>query len=178
MEILCVWPALLYRRLRYGYAFRRVPLTQGKYAIVDPDDFEKLSQYKWAIKKDKHTSYAKRTNNKLKKTIMIHRQITAAPKGVIVDHINHNGLDNRKANLRFVTVTQNAWNSTMGLNSGSSKYKGICWEKDKHRWRGRISINNKSKHLGFFDDEKAAARVYNKAAKKHRGEFAVLNEID
>lgn len=177
METLCVWPALLYRRLRYGYAFRRIPLTQGKYTIVDPDDFEKLSQYKWYAAKGVHTFYAQRAIHKdgKRKTILMHRQVMHAEKDILVDHINRNGLDDRKANLRFATYTQNAWNCERKVSTDSSKYKGLCWEKDNRRWRVRISINNKSKHLGFFDDEKEAAGVYDAAAKKYRGEYAFLN---
>jgi hypothetical protein len=179
VETLCVWPVLLYRQLRYGYAFRKIRLTQGKYAIVDPYDFEKLSQYKWCIKKNKNkkTIYAHRAAYKMKNTVLMHRQIMCAEKGILIDHINNNGLDNRKANLRFATYRQNAWNSKMGINSGSSKYKGVSWDRRSKKWRAMICNNYKKMHLGFFDNEKAAAKVYNEAAKKHRGVFAVLNNV-
>ena len=108
---------------------------------------------------------------------MMHRQIMNAPKGIVVDHINRNGLDNRKANLRFATVSQNNWNSRKGFNCGSSKYKGVSWSKDKKKWAVWLSVNKKNKQFGYFDDEKEAARVYNEVAKKHRGEFAVLNNV-
>ena len=178
MEILCVWPVLLYRRLRYGYAFRKVVLTQGKYAIVDPADFYNLSQYKWRVKKEENTAYAQRAEYKRRTTIMMHRQIMRAEKNFFVDHINHNGLDNRKANLRFATCRQNAWNSRKITNCGTSKYKGVRWNKKSKKWQATICNNNSRKiHLGFFNDEKAAARAYNKAAQKYRGEFALLNDV-
>ena len=186
VDILCVWLVLLYRRLRYGYAFRKIRLTQGKYAIVDPGDFEKLCQCKWCIRKNKKTIYAHRTAYKMKNTvlmhrmkntILMHRQIMHAEKGILIDHINHNGLDNRKANLRFATYGQNAWNSKKGINRGSSKYKGVSWDKRMKKWRAMICNNYKRMHLGFFDNEKAAAKVYNEAAIKYRGQFALLNDV-
>ena len=109
--------------------------------------------------------------------IFMHRQIIAAPKEVIVDHININTLDNRKANLRFATYTQNNWNSRRGMNEGSSKYKGVVWNKQQNKWRVTIVNNKKSFHLGFFEDEKEAAKAFNEAALKYRGQFALLNEI-
>ena len=107
----------------------------------------------------------------------MHIQIMHAEKGILIDHINHNGLDNRRANLRFATYGQNAWNSKKGINRGSSKYKGVSWDKISKKWRAMICNDYKKMHLGFFDDEKAAAKVYNEAAKKHRGVFAVLNDV-
>ena len=98
-----------------------------------------------------------------------------AEKGILVDHINHNGLDNRKANLRFATYSQNAWNRKKPTDSGSSKYKGVRWVKDSKKWRAVICNNNRRTHLGFFNDEKEAAAAYDTAAKKHRGEYAFLN---
>ena len=99
---------LLYRRARYGYAFRRIPLTQGKYAIVDPEDFERLNKYKWYAVKDSRTFYAYRNKRVGKKYISLgmHREILDPPGHLVVDHINHNGLDNRKANLRLATSAQ------------------------------------------------------------------------
>ena len=100
-----------------------------------------------------------------------------APEGLLVDHINGNSLDNRKANLRLATYMQNNWNTRRGINEGSSKYKGVGWMKKEKKWRAKFRRNHKTVHLGVFDDEKAAARAYNKAVSEHRGEFAVLNEV-
>ena len=107
----------------------------------------------------------------------MHRQITSAPRGLIVDHININTLDNRKANLRFATFEQNCWNSRRGINEGTSKYRGVDWMKKAKKWRAKFKHNHKMVHLGVFDDEKEAARAYNKAVSEHRGEFAVLNDV-
>jgi len=108
-----IWPfvffVLLYRRLRYGYPFRRIHLTKGKFAIVDPDDFDRLNIYKWHASKNASTFYAKRNLYPKRKgkpgSIPMHRQIMNAPREMLVDHINYNGLDNRKANLRLATRT-------------------------------------------------------------------------
>ena len=128
---------LLYRRARYGYAFRRIPLTQGKYAIVDPDDFERLNKHKWCAVKSCNTFYAGRTIYVGKKNISIrmHRQILHPPENLFVDHINHNGLDNRKANLRPATRSQNSRNRIIIRRKNStSKYKGVRWDKNKKKW--------------------------------------------
>jgi len=175
---------LLLRRLRFGYPFRRIPLTQGKYAIVDPDDFDRLNNYKWHISRGKNTFYAVRTTRlqKQKKRVVIkmHRQILKVPDDIFVDHINHNGLDNRKANLRPATCTQNNRNrrklqSRPQQGRSRSKYKGLTWYKHEKRWAVRIMVDRQSKFIGYFRNEIDAAKTYDKAAKKYYGEFAVLN---
>ena len=169
---------LLYRKVRYGYAFRRIALTQGKYAIVDPDDFERLNKHKWFAIKNANTFYARRTKRAGKKyvSIMMHRQILHSPDHLVVDHINHNGLDNRKANLRLATRSQNNFNRLIIKRKGSSsKYKGVSWNKDSKKWLARIHVNGRYEFLGSFKDEIQAAKAYDKAAKKYHGEFASLN---
>lgn len=96
---------------------REIPLTQGKVALIDDEDYEELSQYKWtAHHRAKNTWYAvryvgKRVDGKrVGVHIQMHRVITNCPDGLVVDHINHNGLDNRKENLRTVTAAVNAGN--------------------------------------------------------------------
>ena len=169
---------LLYRRGRYGYAFRRIPLTQGKYAIVDPEDFERLNKHKWHAVKQSNTYYAIRCFGPAKKTtyIRMHREVIHPPDHLVVDHINHNGLDNRKANIRPATRSQNNFNRLIIKRKGlSSKYKGVAWKKEKKKWRVQMHFNGKLIFLGYFKDEIQAAKEYDKAAKKYYGEFAFLN---
>src|SRR4030042_4625468 len=103
-----VWFLLRYRKICYGYGFRRIKLTRGKYAIVDAEDFERLNKYKWQAVKIGNCFYAKRSRrdkNKIR-AVQMHREIMRPPKELLIDHKNHNGLDNRKANLRFATALQ------------------------------------------------------------------------
>jgi hypothetical protein len=176
------WPfvaaVLLYRRIRYGYPFRRITLTQGKYAIVDPEDFERLNKHKWFANSDGRTYYACRNSRKGKKRIQIkmHREIINPPDHLVVDHINYNGIDNRKANLRQATRSQNNMNKPIFKTKAHlSRYKGVTWNKRSKKWQVLISYNRRRKFLGCFEDEIAAAKAYDEAAKKHHKEFAVLN---
>lgn len=104
----------------------------------------------------------------------MHRLIMNTPDHLVCDHINHNGIDNRKQNLRNCTKKQNRANSR-SLAKSSSKYKGVCWDKSCKKWCAYIKNNDKRTHLGYFEDEAEAARAHDRAAKKIRGEFAALN---
>jgi hypothetical protein len=172
-------PVLLYRWIRYGYTFRRIPLTRGKFAIVDPDDYPELRKDRWFAVKNGATFYAKRHtrfSERVKTTfVWMHRKIMDAPDNLVIDHINYNGLDNRKANLRLATRKQNSIHIIRTMNPGSSKYKGVSWREDRKKWAVKIMADGKTYNLGCYKDEIQAAKVYDRAAKIYHGEFAALN---
>ena len=155
-------------------------LTQGKFTIVDTDDFDWLNQWKWGLYSNEKRGriYAIRTifihpdGTRFKTSLRMHRIIMNAPIDMQVDHINGDGLDNRRCNLRICTNKENASNKKHRAG-GSSKFKGICWHKAVGKWYAYI--NNKS--IGYYTSEIDAAKAYNKAALKYHGEFARLNII-
>ena len=153
-------------------AVRRIPLTQGKFALVDADDYYRLAKFPWCALKGTTTFYAVRTRNR--KQLMMHREIMRPPAGLVVDHIDHNGLNNCKANLRLCTIAQNVHNSVAQAGS-SSKYKGVHWHKGMRKWAVMIHFNEKRYRLGHFTDEIEAAKAYDKKAAELHGEFAYLN---
>ena len=163
---------LTYRKFRYGFPFRRIRLTEGKFAIVDPDDFEKLKNYGWYLSRDFY-AYAHEETNGKRKTFCMHRKIMNPQDGFIIDHKNRNKLDNRKANLRPVTHSQNS--SNKATKPHSSIYKGVSWNKGMKKWKSCIQHLGKYIHLGYFDDEVEAGKAYDQAAKKYHDQFAVLN---
>lgn len=162
-----------------------IPLTQGKFAAVDDEDFEKLNQHKWyaynanrAGLKLQATWYAVRQaprENGKQHTIWMHREILGlSDSAVQVDHWNGNGLDNRRQNIRSATRGQNQQNRRKTLGC-SSRFKGVYWEKLRGRWRAEIRIAGKLHFLGYFVNEDLAATAYAQAAKEHFGEFALVN---
>ena len=176
-----VWLLLRYRKLRFGYPFRRIPLTQGKFAIVDPEDYDRLAKYKWFAMRSRRGFYAIRwvkTKNGRRKKIRMHRQVLNVHDDKLIDHKNHNGLDNRRENLRIVTNMQNSWNKRKQKGDYSSKYKGVSWAKRVGKWHTEIYCRGKKIFIGYFDDEKAAARAYDEKATRLYGEYAALNFPD
>lgn len=109
--------------------------------------------------------------------IFMHREIIKVCDGLLVDHINHNSVDNRKANLRPATQTQNNCNRRKFSGPSKSKYKGVYWKQHINKWLAQIGVNRKVIHLGCFKNKKEidAARAYDEAAKKYHGELASLN---
>lgn len=175
-----VWPVLLYRRLRYGYTFRQIRISGPKYAKVDPADYKRLRKYEWFIRKGTNCFHARRFvpagKGKRDKLVYMHQEILKVPEGMVVDHVNHDGMDNRSGNLRAATRGQNMCNKRKCLSRPThSKYKGAHWHKYDRKWHAVISFKRKRIHLGRFDNEIDAAKAYDEAAKKYHGQFACLN---
>jgi len=140
---------------------KTIPLTQRKVALVDDEDYEELYKYKWYAKQgcgrqktQKPTYYAARSKNG--KTIFMHRVIMNCLKGMEVDHINGETLDNRKANLRICTRADNTYNSRSRI--ATSSYKGVSFHKLTKKWQVQISYKQKKHHIGIFEHEVRAAK--------------------
>lgn len=151
--------------------------ANGAVMLVDKDDLYILSFYKWNICKKKFANYATAYipgSGHVGKRIYAHRLIMGAIKGQHIDHINGDGLDNRKKNLRISTNQQNHFNIHKKKRS-SSRYKGVTWEKRRKVWVSQICIGGKHIYIGSFRLEKDAAVAYNEMAKKLFGDFVSIN---
>jgi hypothetical protein len=161
--------------------YKLIPLTQGQFAIVDNQDYDWLNQWKWHAQKGKTTYYATRVDysngKKNRKLIFMHKVILGIGPEITGDHIDRNGLNNRRSNLRKATHSQNMCNR-ISFKASSSKYKGVGIHKSTNKWAAYIRKNNVQKHLGLFDTEEEAAIAYNEAALTLHGEFALLNNIE
>lgn len=148
-----------------------IPLSQGKFAIVDIGEFAELNKRKWCIN---NYGYAVAGSG----TILMHRIIMKAARGFSVDHINHNTLDNRRINLRIANQQQNAANQML-RPSNKSGYKGVSFFRQgqrKKRWIAVIHFNYKRKPIGYFNTALEAALAYDKKAEELFGEFAATNK--
>lgn len=154
---------------------KRIPLPGGKFSLVDEDDFEKLSKFRWCLTASGYAYHGFWKNGKCK-NIRMHRMILGTIKKKITDHINHDKLDNRKSNLRICTNSQNQMNRLKQPNTKSS-FKGVFPIARLKKFSAFIMKNKKIFRLGYFKTEIEAARAYNEAAKKHFGEFACLNKV-
>lgn len=151
---------------------KQIPLTQGKFAIIDDVDFEWVNKYKWYF----NSGYActdKIVNGKAIH-LWMHKMIIKADVNQEVDHINGDALNNQRTNLRYVTRSQNQMNRGIHKNNKTG-YKGVLIHKGKYL--ARITVNRKHIYLGYYTDPKDAAKAYNEAAVKHHGEYAKLNPL-
>lgn len=162
---------------------KTIELTKGFSTLVDDQDFEWLSERKWhsgVVKKDFIYAVRMEYNHGSFDRFYMHREILKPEKGLFVDHVDHNTLNNQRTNLRICTRSQNNQNSRKPVTrkTPSSKYKGVIWNRFTGCWRTNITIDSAVILVGNFDSEIDAAVAYNVAALKYHGEYAKLNEID
>lgn len=157
--------------------FKEIVLSQGTVSVVDASDYEWLNQWKWSLairKSERQTRYYAFRNvrtNVGSTVLYMHRALLNAPRGVLIDHRDGNGLNNQHYNLRLCNKTQNAANSKKQPGR-TSRHKGVCWNKVVGKWAAYIKCGDKHLCLGFFDSEDFSAITYANEASKMFGEFA------
>lgn len=155
------------------------PLGNGKWAITNLHNADKVFGFAWSAKKSHRTFYAVASGaavNRKQPFLQMHRVIAGAKGLEQVDHIDGNGLNNRDDNLRIATNQQNQQNRKKATGRVcSSQFKGVCFEKSSGKWMAQIGTGGKHKKLGRFINEIDAARAYDSAAKEYFGEFASYN---
>ena len=162
--------------------YKLIPLTQNQSAIVDSEDYEWLSQWKWHTNKgygERFIYLGRKNGRSVQKRVYMHRAILENHgfdlQGKETDHINLNRADNRIENLRVATLTENQRNKFYKTNT--SGYKGVTWKNKLKKWQVAISFNKKTIYLGIFTKLKEAALTYNQAALKYHKEFARFNNV-
>lgn len=157
-----------------------IPLTQGKVAVIDFEDFEKVRGTKWHAARRARRWYAMRRGPrspicKSGPMFLLHRVLTGAPAGLEVDHEDGDGLNNRRFNLRVCTVGQNRRAFRRKVVGATSRFRGVSHRQDTHAWTARLNTGEKCFNLGCFTLQEDAARAYDKKAQELFGEFAQLN---
>ncbi len=154
---------------------KTIPLTQDKVAIVDDEDYTKLAIHNWCFSKGYALRNGPRINGHRTEPILMHREILSVPPGFEVDHKSRNTLDNRRKNLRPATKVQQQGNRAKRRSGGTSKFKGVWFDKARNKFTSMIQVNGKRRCLGRFEKEEDAARAYDRMAETLFGEFAKLN---
>lgn len=152
----------------------RVSLTQGLFAVVDAGDVDAVSRFKWSVNVgSRGHRYAVALDGGVR--VWMHRLLTSAPDGMVVDHIDGDGLNNRRENMRVCTQAQNAMNRTSIRHPAGRK--GLRYDPQSGHWAARVAISGKRPWLGTFETEAEARDAYNEAAQRLHGEFALLNDV-
>lgn len=151
--------------------------TSGGIVLIDPEDVERVSRFYWAVMVRGDVSSAIWDKDTKKAShLKLHRFIMSAPVGMVVDHINHDPLDNRKSNLRICTTSQNGKNLRIKKNN-TSGYPGVRWQEDRKKWRAEIKLDYKNLFLGRYDTKAEAIQARRNAEVELYGDYAPLNEV-
>jgi hypothetical protein len=161
---------------------KEVPLTKGKAALVDDEDYLEVSKYKWLLTRGNSKFYAGRDViiAGRKTRLLLHRELLGAPRGLVVDHKDGDGLNNCRSNIRLATKSQNQQNQRAQARVGKhSRFKGVSYQADSsdRPWKAYIFVGDVKVSLGHFQREERAAQAYNSAAVRYFGEFALLNDV-
>ena len=161
------------RTIRVEGDLAYVPLTRGYEAVIDAADVPLVEGRNWYAKQRTHTVYACRSqwSGGADVTVRMHRVIAAAPDGMDVDHIDGDGLNNRRSNLRHATRSENNCNRRAALKNASG-LKGVSWNKANKKWLAQIRFHKQKKHLGYFNTPEEAHAAYCAAANVLHGEYA------
>lgn len=149
-----------------------VPLSKGYEAVIDAADAHLVQSFNWTANVNRHSVYGYCVvPGGSQKNIRLHRLIMAAPDGVMVDHVDGDGLNNRRSNLRLASHSENGRNSRTPATNVSG-FKGVSWDRSRCKWQAHIRVNGKSKNLGRFDSAELAHAAYAQAASRFFGQFA------
>jgi hypothetical protein len=152
---------------------KEIELTQGYVAIVDDEDYDRLSQFKWRVHLHRYTAYAKRWdyNSSPPKVVYMHREILGCQKGQQADHRDGNGLNNSRSNLRMASHAQNMQNCRRSKKN-TTGFKGVYFDRRKKKFHVLIRVNGARNFIGYFDTPEKAHAAYCEAAEKYHQEFA------
>lgn len=154
---------------------QKIPLSRGYFALIDDEDYQRVSKYKWTYDNGYAVRGIRLPNRRYKK-IMLHRFLINAKPGQFVDHIDGNRSNNTRSNLRICTKAQNGQNRHIPAPNKVSHYKGVSrTHNTRDRWQALIIANGKRHYLGSFPSQEEAARAYDTKARELHGEFAQLN---
>ena len=160
-----------------------ISLTKGQFALVDDSDYESLARFNWYAMRSGHSWYAARGGPKVcgirtPQVLLMHRVIMGTDAALHTDHIDGNGLNNQRSNLRAVTPAQNQHNRKHKRAGTSSRYRGVSWRTDTCSWAAYIHIGGRKVNLGSFKNEADAARAYNLAGVDSDAEHFAPNQLD
>lgn len=156
---------------------KKIPLSQGQFALIDDEDFSIVSQHKWYAYKNRYTFYVRTNvlNKGIRGTLLLHRLLLNAKNVEQIDHKDRNGLNNQRNNIRICSASENMINRIFKNSTG---FRGVFKIKKTGRFTGAIQVDKKRVTVGCYATAKEAALAYNNMARKIHGDCAILNSLE